>query len=123
MEFVEPSSLEDDMHKPPERGSEVDKSELAVTEAQMTKISSIHQKLYKYLTDTDWFKPVTSVTRSLPDWVEPFLTSYTTASNLGVCLADVLGMFYCNQTTKYSVVFIKTLCARQCQSQQQQTTF
>ena len=98
MDFVEPTSLEDDVHKPPERNQETEKSDLTVTEAQMTKISSVHQKLYKHLTETDWFKPVGGVSRRLSDWIEPLLTSYTAASKLGLCLSDILGKFCCLET-------------------------
>ena len=93
MEFVEPSSLEDNPVASSESHTEPPKSELAVSEAQMAKICSIHQKLHKHLTVTEWLNPAAVVTRSLSDWVEPVLTGYTAASSLGLCLADVLGRF------------------------------
>ena len=93
MEFVEPTSLDDSPVVSTETPPEERKSELAVTEAQMAMLCSIHQKLQKHLTDTEWFNPVPVVTRSLSDWVEPALTAYSAASSLGLCLADVLGRF------------------------------
>lgn len=91
MDFVEPTSLDDSPVTSSESHTEQNTSELAVTEAQMAKISSIHLKLHQHLTDTDWLKPVEAVARSLSDWVQPVLTGYTAASSLGLCLADVLG--------------------------------
>ena len=91
MDFVEPASLEDKPVTSSESLTEQNTSELALTEAQMAKISSIHRRLHKHLTDTDWRRPAEGITRSLSDWVQPVLTGYTAASSLGLCLADVLG--------------------------------
>ena len=90
---MEPSSLEDGPMVPSEAHPDQQKSELAVTDTQMAMICSVHQKLHKHLTDTEWFNPVPVVARSLSDWVEPVLTAYSAASTLGLCLADVLGRF------------------------------
>lgn len=57
----------------------------------MVRVSAIHQKLYKHLTDTDWMRGDESGARALSEWIEPVLTGYTAASALGLCLSDVLG--------------------------------
>ena len=85
--MVEPTSLEDSTIR-----EEVDTSpSLQVTDVQMTQICSVHQKLFKQLANTDWYKPASPEPMELSDWTKPVLASYTAAVTLGDSLSTILG--------------------------------
>ncbi|KAH3728947.1 hypothetical protein DPMN_054910 [Dreissena polymorpha] len=93
IDLVEATSMEDS-HARKEtdqsKTSSTEASSLHLTSSQMTLISGVHEKLYKGLVSTDWYRPVVMATVQLSDWLRPLLSTYTAATILTTRLVDIM---------------------------------
>lgn len=94
MDLVEPTSLEESNIKSGESSADDKPSTVHVSSKQMTQISRVHQKLYKHLVETEWYRPVVMEALKISDWIQPLLHSYTAATLLSSKLADMLGELF-----------------------------